>query len=300
MHLSPPKNRFVISWNSSDVREMSRSLWRVGRSPILLVVAYLLLAGTYSVVNPLFEAPDEIWHYEYVRWLAEGRGLPAPEDVGTAPWAQEGSQPPLYYLLGAALTSAIPTDNAGAAIRYNPHAAVGDADAFGNRNMLVHGPAHAWPWQGVALAAHLTRFLSILLGAVTVICTFFTAAWVWPRTPWAGHPGRRARRLQPAVPLHQRLHQQRQPGDRRRRGDDLPPGLPAGTDEGARRPAAFAALVVAAGLARAAPGHRRAEQAERAAAGGAGPVHPGRDRRPPPGRVARRCSGCCWWQASWR
>ena len=98
---------------------------------VLLLAAYLMMAVTYSVVNPLFESPDEIWHYEYVRWLAEGNGLPEPEDVGHAPWHQEGSQPPLYYLTAAALTALIPTDDAAEVIRYNPHAAVGQADAFG-------------------------------------------------------------------------------------------------------------------------------------------------------------------------
>jgi hypothetical protein len=87
----------------------------------LLVAAYLALAVMYSAVTPLFESPDEVWHYEYIRWLAAGKGLAAPEDVGVAPWAQEGSQPPLYYLLGAAVTAFIPTDNADAVIRYNAH-----------------------------------------------------------------------------------------------------------------------------------------------------------------------------------
>ena len=67
--------------------------------PIVLILALFLgLGGAYSVVNPLFESPDEVWHYEYVRWLVEGHGLPRPEQVGTAAWHQEGSQPPLYYL----------------------------------------------------------------------------------------------------------------------------------------------------------------------------------------------------------
>jgi hypothetical protein len=140
-----------------------------------VLLGFLLLAGVYSVVNPLFEAPDEVWHYEYVRWLVEGHGLPRPEDVGSAPWEQEGSQPPLYYLLAAALTFAIPTDNAPAVIRYNPHAAVGQADAFGNKNMMAHGPPERWPWRGVALAAHTVRFFSIVLGALTVAATYGTA-----------------------------------------------------------------------------------------------------------------------------
>ena len=152
----------------------------------LILLAFLLLAGAYSVVNPLFEAPDEIWHYEYVRWLAEGEGLPRPEDVGVAPWNQEGSQPPLYYMAAARLTRPMPTDNAAKVIRYNPHAAVGQADAFGNRNRMAHGPAEAWPWRGVALAAHLARFFSIFLGALAVLFTYMTARAIFPARPAIG------------------------------------------------------------------------------------------------------------------
>ncbi len=146
----------------------------------LILLLFTALATVYSVVTPLFEAPDEVWHYEYVRWLVEGEGLPEPADVGVAPWAQEGSQPPLYYGLAALVTAGVSTDNAVDIIRYNPHAVVGDADAFGNQNMMVHGPGEAWPWRGVALAVHLTRFISILLGALTVLCTYGLARMAAP------------------------------------------------------------------------------------------------------------------------
>ena len=45
---------------------------------------------------------------------------------------------------------------------------MGQPESNGNKNVLVHGSADAWPWRGVALAGHVARFLSVLLGAVTV------------------------------------------------------------------------------------------------------------------------------------
>ncbi len=151
----------------------------------VILAAYICLATAYSLAVPLFEAPDEVWHYEYVRWLAEGHGLPAPEDVGVAPWAQEGSQPPLYYALGALLTAPVETGNAAQAIRNNVHAVVGNAEGDSNKNVLLHGRIHAWPWQGVTLAAHLTRFLSIVLGAITVALAYALARSVAPGWPVA-------------------------------------------------------------------------------------------------------------------
>jgi len=148
---------------------------------ILILILFLGLGGAYSVLNPLFESPDEVWHYEYVRWLVEGRGLPRPEQVGAAPWHQEGSQPPLYYLAAALVTLPIPTDNAAQVIRYNPHAAVGQPDAFGNKNIMIHGSTDAWPWRGVALAAHVARFFSLLLGAITVLAAYGTTRAILPK-----------------------------------------------------------------------------------------------------------------------
>ena len=136
-----------------------------------ITALFILIAFGYSINNPLFEAPDEIWHYEYVRWLKEGHGLAEPADIGHAPWAQEGTQPPLYYLLGAALISGISTENAESAIHYNPHSDIGNAEAFGNKNQMIHGEQERWPWHGMALSVHLLRCFSILLGATTVLCT---------------------------------------------------------------------------------------------------------------------------------
>jgi hypothetical protein len=152
-----------------------------------LLLIFFVLASTYSIVNPLFEAPDEVWHYELVRWLAEGKGLPTPADVGNAPWQQEGAQPPLYYLLGAVITAPISTSNAATVIRYNPHASVGNAAALNNKNKMAHGPWEEWPWQGVALAVHVVRFFSVLLGLMTLWFTGQAAQLVFPNPlliPW--------------------------------------------------------------------------------------------------------------------
>ena len=152
----------------------------------VIILLYVLLAGVYSFCVPLFEAPDEVWHYGYVYWVAGGNGLPAPDrGDGLAIWAQEGSQPPLYYLAAGLLTRPLTGDLAagdwGRSVRYNPHAAVGEADSFGNRNHLVHGAWDRWPWQGIALAAHAVRLFSILLGVVTVVFTYLIGRCLAPR-----------------------------------------------------------------------------------------------------------------------
>ena len=87
--------------------------WVRAESGILLVVLlFTVLAGAYSIITPMFEAPDELHHYFYVKHLADGNTLPIQDPAVESLWAQEGSQPPLYYALAALATSWIDTSDA--------------------------------------------------------------------------------------------------------------------------------------------------------------------------------------------
>ena len=86
---------------------------RLGRAWVLgaILGAYLILATIYNVIVPPFEAPDEHNHFFYVKHLADGNSLPVQDPERIGPWAQEGSQPPLYYALAALLIRGIDTDD---------------------------------------------------------------------------------------------------------------------------------------------------------------------------------------------
>lgn len=140
-----------------------------------LLALYLTLGFLYSILTPLFEAGDEIWHYPFVQHIATTGELPVQDPANKGRWEQEGGQPPLYYVLMAGATAWIDTRDLPDLLWYNPHAQIGIPLAFGNKNMIVHTGAEAFPWRGTTLAVHLIRLLSVLLGAVTVVCTYETA-----------------------------------------------------------------------------------------------------------------------------
>jgi 4-amino-4-deoxy-L-arabinose transferase-like glycosyltransferase len=146
----------------------------------LIVAAFILLAGLYSVVVPLFEASDELSHYPVVKHLADGKGLIVQQPGVETAWKQEGSQPPLYYALAAGLTSWIDTDDLPDMLWYNLRANIGNPLAAGNKNMIFHTEAEAFPWQRTALAVHLARFLSILLQSGTIYFTYRLSLEVSP------------------------------------------------------------------------------------------------------------------------
>ncbi len=154
-----------------------RSLFLTPRRLLRLILGvYLLLALAYSVIVPLGEAPDEVSHYAYVRWLATRQSLPEPEGAVLG----EAFQPPLYYAFVAPLTIWQPDEGI-------PVVANADwelSDPRRGARVLIQPPAARWPWHGEALAWHLARFLSPLFGLVTVLATYGLGRIVFPHRPW--------------------------------------------------------------------------------------------------------------------
>ena len=154
-----------------------------------ILVLYVLLASWYSVRVPIFEASDELWHYPMVEVIARTWQLPVqPLEPGTVsgPWRQEGSQPPLYYALGAVLTTWIDTSDMDVVRRPNPHARAGEiTPERDNVNLVIHDPAaEAFPWSGTVLAVHIVRFFSVALGTWAVYLTWALVRELFPTRPW--------------------------------------------------------------------------------------------------------------------
>jgi hypothetical protein len=152
---------------------------------VIILSTYILIATLYSVVVPILEVSDELWHYPMVQFIASnGFQLPVQNPGSVGPWRQEGSQAPLYYLFGAALTAGIDTSNLNIVRRINPHADIGIVRPDRNANMIVHRvDAEAFPWRGTVLALHLIRFFSIALGAATILVTYLLSREIFPDKP---------------------------------------------------------------------------------------------------------------------
>jgi 4-amino-4-deoxy-L-arabinose transferase-like glycosyltransferase len=143
----------------------------------IVVIGYVCLALTYSMVNPLFESPDEFLHYEFVRYLVDRHELP----VQTLGKLSEFHQPPLYYALtaltigGIQVEPFVPIDN--------PFWGY-DTYRFGvdNKVRYIHSAAEVYPYQGTALAAHVARGLSIALGALSVLVCYVILRDVFQRS----------------------------------------------------------------------------------------------------------------------
>ena len=153
-----------------------------GRGFSLIVAVYLVLGVAYSVVNPVFESPDEALNYANIRFMVDERRLPVLEpDEPT-----KAHHPPLYYALGALLVHRVPNENFDAITgRVNPFwiHRVGEY-SVDNKTLYLHDPAlQGFPYEDVALGVRLVRWLSLAMGAATLLFIYRIARELMPRRP---------------------------------------------------------------------------------------------------------------------
>lgn len=144
-------------------------------SPILFILlVFFILAAAYSVLVPLGEGPDEAPHFTVIRYIVQHRHLPSTAEE------HEAFQPPLYYLLGAGLTSWANYD--GYIIKANADYSL---EPGRPHNLLLHTAEESWPYRGWALAWHILRLFSVLCGALTVWAVYALGREVFPEEPAA-------------------------------------------------------------------------------------------------------------------
>ena len=117
----------------------------------LLLTIFVLLSGAYSLVTPLFEAPDEFAHLQFISWLAQGNPLPNIE-TDLAKVSHEIGQPPLYYGLLAPLAAQLDLSDLHSIALVNPNWRSG-----AGKNVHFHTEAEQFPYTGTALAVRLIR-----------------------------------------------------------------------------------------------------------------------------------------------
>lgn len=155
---------------------ISPARWRA-----MVVAVFVAVAGAYSALTPVWEAPDEPAHFDYVVHLRAARALP---DQRVDP-IETSHHPPLYYALAALASLPADLSDRSGAFRLNPRFtwAGGAGDQPG---IHLHSSAETFPWTGVALALHLARFLSVALSAGAVWLTASLGDALFPRRPHIG------------------------------------------------------------------------------------------------------------------
>ena len=142
--------------------------------PLPLLAAFLLVGLLYMWATPVLEASDEPRHFAFAEFISRHWTLPVQVPGELNPWNQAGSQPPLYYILVAALVAPVDTSDLPELMQPNPHAIQGDPSAVNNKNRFLHdttGP----DLSGAALAVYIARLFSLLLASVSVSAVWLAA-----------------------------------------------------------------------------------------------------------------------------
>ncbi len=140
----------------------------------LILGAFVLLALIYIWATPPLEASDELWHVGMIQSIADTGQLPVQVAGVDTIYEQEGSQPPLYYLLAAVLAQPFDRTDFDTLRQPNPHVIAGVPGNVGNKNLVLHDRPLP-PLQGAALAVYIVRLFSLVLGCVTVAGVYLSA-----------------------------------------------------------------------------------------------------------------------------
>lgn len=157
----------------------------------VILLGFLAIGLWYSLWNPLGEGVDEGAHFQYVRYIKEHRALPVQpfRDNGRPLLVSMGHHPLLYYILSALAISWIDTRDAPEVLIPNPHFVWGVDHPRNGWNVYLHTPREDWPWRGTALAIHIVRGLTLLLGAVALWAIYRTGRLLLPGMPWIAVTG---------------------------------------------------------------------------------------------------------------
>jgi hypothetical protein len=165
--------------------------------PYLLVI-YFILGLLYAAATPPFEASDEVFHYPFVRYVAQGHGLPIQRIDVKQPWEQVGFHPPVYYYIGAALTFWIDTSDFDSLRAANPFARIGIPGTPQNVNYTraaARAVVEPLVFSGSALAIYILRFASLLMGAGTITLVYYLAIALASRVNASGSETERVTNL---------------------------------------------------------------------------------------------------------
>ncbi|HEY1012072.1 MAG TPA: phospholipid carrier-dependent glycosyltransferase, partial [Herpetosiphonaceae bacterium] len=152
--------------DSTAAPRRPRISWPPAIACATLLLAFMAVAGWFSMAIPLGEGPDEPGHAEYVFFVARTGRLPD-QRLNDVPG--EGHQPPLAYWLMRPAALAAPRPLRQVHLTANPRWLWTGGDetaAFSRRSVDF------FPYRDDARAWHLMRLFSIGCGALTVLLAY--------------------------------------------------------------------------------------------------------------------------------
>lgn len=163
---------------------------------VVILIVYFIVGSLYGAATPVWQAPDEPAHHNYVRSLATGEGFPRmepgdydqaylsdltsrgfPPELSIAPLEYEDHQPPLYYLLAAPVYWA----SKGSVLALRVFSVLLGCGAVAMVMTIIYEfwPSQPWiAWFGGGLVAFNPQFVAIT-AAINNDVLVFALLWLW-------------------------------------------------------------------------------------------------------------------------
>ena len=136
------------------------------------IALFFILGLCYSYYTPLWTPPDEERHFTYGEYIAQKHTLPSYTSAPEGNSVHMAYHPPLYYMIGS-LFSHEDQRLLKEEISVN--------DGPGYRLLTLPKKETEFPYAGKARTAYLLRFLSLMLGGITISLIYSIALMFFPK-----------------------------------------------------------------------------------------------------------------------
>ncbi|MDX1524120.1 MAG: glycosyltransferase family 39 protein, partial [Anaerolineae bacterium] len=143
----------------------------------VVLLIYLVLAVSYSIIVPIGRGADEWAHYWYAQFIADNGRLPnSAAERETAGYKSDW--PPLYHLFAALITAPVETDGPPT-FKYRADSIRRQLVPASGPEAILHTEDETFPWRQEVLVWHLGRILSIIFTTGTLLVTYRLALEVF-------------------------------------------------------------------------------------------------------------------------
>lgn len=149
---------------------------------VLVIITFLILGVTMSLIAPFSEGPDEVAHFQFARFVAKHGGLPTTLKE-KAEAGYKSDWPPLFHLLVGFAGQGIDLDSPPfvKVAQNNPRLQL----VVGHKNII------SWralttedPFQGEVLLWYLGRWITLICGLAGIGATYLLIHTIYPGKPW--------------------------------------------------------------------------------------------------------------------
>jgi hypothetical protein len=161
----------------THLRSSVRATWPLW----VVIVIYLGLAVSHSLVAPLTAGNDEYDHFLYARFIREHGRLPInpAERQNRSEVGIKADDPPLYHLLVAAIGSGTAPNRVLRPVEGDPFRQLAD-NMVVSYAFIVHTGYELMPVKGEVQLWYVGRILSIFAGVLLVLLTYVTSRLLFP------------------------------------------------------------------------------------------------------------------------